>query len=165
MLQVAENKLRNGFACIRPPDHHAERKQAINNVSITVRHLQQYYTDLCKRIVVIDLDVHHKKKTQLCFDADSNVLYISLHWHDNENFYPGSGAVTEVGTREGKGFTVNIPFSGDIIGDAEYLAAWRVIVLPLLNAFKANFTIVSCGFSAPHDHPTGLVGYVKLFIN
>jgi histone deacetylase 4/5 len=36
--QVVEGKLRNGFACIRPPGHHAEREQAMgfcffNNVS------------------------------------------------------------------------------------------------------------------------------------
>lgn len=27
--QVMEGKLRNGFACIRPPGHHAEREQAM----------------------------------------------------------------------------------------------------------------------------------------
>jgi acetoin utilization deacetylase AcuC-like enzyme len=27
--QVMEGKLKNGFACIRPPGHHAEREQAM----------------------------------------------------------------------------------------------------------------------------------------
>lgn len=35
--------------------------------------------------------------------------------------HEGTGAVTEVGVGGGKGTTVNIPFSGDVMGDAEYL--------------------------------------------
>lgn len=46
--QVAESRLRNGFACIRPPGHHAEYNQAmgfcfLNNVAITVKYLQQVF--------------------------------------------------------------------------------------------------------------------------
>jgi acetoin utilization deacetylase AcuC-like enzyme len=162
--QVAEGKLRNGFACIRPPGHHAEREQAMgfcyfNNVSICARYLQQRYGSVCRRIAIIDWDVHHGNGTQLCFESDPSVLYISLHRHDNGNFFPGTGAVTEVGVNEGKGFTVNIPFSGDIMGDAEYLAAWRVLVLPLLEAFKTDFILVSAGFDAARGHAPALGGY------
>lgn len=129
-----------------------------NNVSITVKHLQQRYGEICPRMAIIDWDVHHGNGTQLYFESDPNVLYISLHRHDNGNFFPGTGAVTEVGAGEGKGFTVNIPFSGGIMGDAEYLAAWRVLVLPLLDAFKPSFIIVSCGFDASQGHPAALGG-------
>uniref|UniRef100_A0A1I8EQD4 histone deacetylase n=1 Tax=Wuchereria bancrofti TaxID=6293 RepID=A0A1I8EQD4_WUCBA len=122
-LQVVESRLRNGFACIRPPGHHAECNQAmgfcfLNNVAIT-----------CSRIAIIDWDVHHDNGTQICFEADASVLYLSLH--DNGNFFPGTGAVTEVGVGSGKGYTVNIPFSSEMMDDADYLAAWRVIVAPL----------------------------------
>lgn len=88
------------------------------------------------------------------------MLYLSLHRHDNGNFFPGTGAVTEVGVNEGKGFTVNIPFSGDVMGDAEYLAAWRVLVVPLLEAFKPEFIIVSAGFDAARGHAPALGGFV-----
>jgi acetoin utilization deacetylase AcuC-like enzyme len=42
---VAEGKLKNGFAVIRPPGHHSERDLAMgfcffNNVAIAARHLQ-----------------------------------------------------------------------------------------------------------------------------
>ncbi|KAJ1357854.1 hypothetical protein KIN20_016111 [Parelaphostrongylus tenuis] len=129
--QVAENRLRNGFACIRPPGHHSERDQAMgfcffNNVAITARYLQNKYPQQCARIAIIDWDVHHGNGTQLCFEEDPSVLYLSLHRHDNGNFFPGTGAVTEVGRGAGKGFSVNVPFSGGVMGDADYLAAWRV---------------------------------------
>ena len=161
--QVIEGKIRNGFACIRPPGHHAEREQAMgfcyfNNVSIATRNLQQRYSSQCERIAIIDWDVHHGNGTQLCFESDPSVLYISLHRHDNGNFFPGTGAVTETGKDAGKGFTVNIPFSGDIMGDPEYLAAWRVVVLPLLDSFKPDFIFVSAGFDATKGHSAALGG-------
>lgn len=94
-----------------------------NNVAITARYLQKTYANVCNRIAIVDWDVHHGNGTQLCFESDPNVLYISLHRHDNGNFFPGTGAVTECGVNEGRGFTVNIPFSGDTMGDAEYLVS------------------------------------------
>ncbi|CAG9534480.1 unnamed protein product [Cercopithifilaria johnstoni] len=163
-LQVAESRLRNGFACIRPPGHHAEYNQAmgfcfLNNVAITVKYLQQRCAEQCSRVAIIDWDVHHGNGTQICFEADPSVLYLSLHRHDNGNFFPGTGAVTEVGVGLGKGYTVNIPFSGEMMDDADYLAAWRVIVAPILNQFKPTFIIVSAGFDAAYGHSQALGGY------
>ncbi|VDN06699.1 unnamed protein product [Thelazia callipaeda] len=163
-LQVAESRLRNGFACIRPPGHHAEYDQAMgfcffNNVAISVKYLQQRCAEQCLRIAIIDWDVHHGNGTQICFESDPSVLYLSLHRHDNGNFFPGTGAVTEVGIGAGKGFTVNIPFSGEMMDDADYLAAWRVIVTPILSQFKPNFIMVSAGFDAVHGHSQALGGY------
>ncbi|CAJ0609452.1 unnamed protein product [Cylicocyclus nassatus] len=162
--QVAENRLRNGFACIRPPGHHSERDQAMgfcffNNVAITARYLQHKYPQQCARIAIIDWDVHHGNGTQLCFEEDPNVLYLSLHRHDNGNFFPGTGAVTEIGRGAGKGFSVNVPFSGGVMRDADYLAAWRVIVQPILEQFQPTFILVSAGFDACCGHPNALGGY------
>uniref|UniRef100_A0A8R1HHD2 histone deacetylase n=1 Tax=Caenorhabditis japonica TaxID=281687 RepID=A0A8R1HHD2_CAEJA len=162
--QVAEGRLKNGFACIRPPGHHAEHEQAMgfcffNNVAVTAKVLQTKYPTQCARIAIIDWDVHHGNGTQLSFESDPNVLYISLHRHDNGNFFPGTGSVTEIGKDNGKGFTVNIPFSGDVMRDAEYLAAWRTLVEPVLASFQPNFILVSAGFDATHGHPNALGGY------
>ncbi|KAL3124983.1 hypothetical protein niasHT_009282 [Heterodera trifolii] len=69
--QVMEGKLQNGFACIRPPGHHAEREQAMgfcffNNVAIAARYIQQRFATTCARIAIVDWDVHHGNGTQLC---------------------------------------------------------------------------------------------------
>ncbi|CAD6187283.1 unnamed protein product [Caenorhabditis auriculariae] len=162
--QVAESRLKNGFACIRPPGHHAEKDTAMgfcffNNVAITARYLQQKYPVQCARIAIVDWDVHHGNGTQLCFEEDPFVLYLSLHRHDNGNFFPGTGSVVEVGKGAGKGFTVNVPFSGDVMRDNDYLAAWRGIVLPVLEQYQPTFVLVSAGFDAAHGHPNALGGY------
>ena len=58
---------------------------------------------------------------QNVFEDDKDVLYISLH-RFGRGFYPGSGHCTEVGTGDGKGYTVNIPWHRPGIGDTEYMA-------------------------------------------
>merc|ERR1719228_2412319 len=43
------------------------------------------------------------------------------------------------------------------MGDAEYLAAFRSIVIPVGRSFEPDFVLVSAGFDAArgHDHPIG----------
>lgn len=40
--------------------------------------------------------MHHGNGTQQAFYSDPNVLYLSIHRHDEGNFFPGTGAPTEV---------------------------------------------------------------------
>lgn len=41
-------------------------------------------------------DVHHGNGTQQMFYQDRRVLYLSIHRHDDGNFFPGTGASIEV---------------------------------------------------------------------
>ena len=53
---------------------------------------------------------------------------INIHRYDNGQYFPHTGHATCEGTGEGKGFNINIPFSGSTqaeYGDPEYLAAFR----------------------------------------
>ncbi|EUB63750.1 Histone deacetylase [Echinococcus granulosus] len=112
------------------------------------------------RILIIDWDVHHGNGTQTVFYPDPTVLYISLHRYDDGAFFPGTGALEEIGEGMGVGFTVNIAWpSGITMADAEYLAAFRYIVLPIAREFKPDMILVSCGFDAAPGHPANLGGY------
>jgi len=52
------------------------------------------------RILIVDWAIHHGNGTQKIFYDDPRVLYISIHRHDNGNFYPGTGSSVECGTGE-----------------------------------------------------------------
>lgn len=97
--------------------------------------------------------------TQLIFEEDADVLYLSFHRHDDGNFFPGTGAITDIGVGAGRGATVNVAWSGESMGDAEYLAAWRVVALPILDRFQPDFILVSAGFDAANGHRAALGGY------
>ena len=103
---------------------------------------------LClRRVLIVDWDVHHGNSTQQLFYADPRVLYISLHRYDNGNFFPGTGAPAECGIDRGLGYTVNVAWTGAMMGDAEYLAAFRYVLFTHGFLLFYFFTIV--GSSSP----------------
>ncbi|XP_071212119.1 histone deacetylase 4-like isoform X2 [Salvelinus alpinus] len=164
-FKVAAAELKNGFAVVRPPGHHAEESTPMgfcyfNSVAIAAKLLQQRLS--VSKILIVDWDVHHGNGTQQAFYSDPNVLYLSLHRYDDGNFFPGSGAPDEVGTGAGMGFNVNMAFTGGLeppMGDAEYLAAFRTVVMPIANEFAPDVVLVSSGFDAVEGHASPLGGY------
>uniref|UniRef100_A0A672KGW4 Histone deacetylase 7b n=1 Tax=Sinocyclocheilus grahami TaxID=75366 RepID=A0A672KGW4_SINGR len=107
-------------------------------------------------------DVHHGNGTEEIFYTDPSVLYISLHRYDNGSFFLGNGQPTRVGSDRGKGYNVNVAWSGGLnppMGDAEYLAAFRTVVMPIAHEFSPDVVLVSAGFDAAEGHPEALSGY------
>ncbi|XP_059510542.1 histone deacetylase 9-like [Stegostoma tigrinum] len=163
--KVASGELKNGFAVVRPPGHHAEESTAMgfcffNSVAITAKYLKRKLN--IGKILIVDWDVHHGNGTQQAFYNDPNVLYISLHRYDEGNFFPGSGAPDEVGSGPGEGFTVNIAWTGGLnppMGDVEYLTAFRTVVMPIASEFNPDVVLVSAGFDAVEGHASPLGGY------
>uniref|UniRef100_A0A7N4V623 Histone deacetylase n=2 Tax=Sarcophilus harrisii TaxID=9305 RepID=A0A7N4V623_SARHA len=163
--KVVSGELKNGFAVVRPPGHHAEESTAMgfcffNSVAITAKYLREQLN--VGKILIVDLDVHHGNGTQQAFYADPSILYISLHRYDEGNFFPGSGAPNEVGSGLGEGYNVNIAWTGGLdppMGDVEYLAAFRTVVMPIAREFGPDIVLVSAGFDAVEGHAPPLGGY------
>jgi len=154
---IVSGRVRNGFALVRPPGHHAGVKQAMgfclhNNAAVAALAAKRAGA---KKVLIVDWDVHHGNGTQEIFDGDKTVLYISLHRHEDGNFYPGTGAAHEVGVLDGQGFSVNIPWSRGGVGDDDYIFAFQTVVLPIASEFAADITIISAGFDAARGDPLG----------
>uniref|UniRef100_A0A674AXP0 Histone deacetylase n=1 Tax=Salmo trutta TaxID=8032 RepID=A0A674AXP0_SALTR len=166
-FKVAAAELKNGFAVVRPPGHHAEESTPMgfcyfNSVAIAAKLLQQRLS--VSKILIVDWDVHHGNGTQQAFYSDPNVLYLSLHRYDDGNFFPGSGAPDEV---SGMGFNVNMAFTGGLeppMGDRRFLVSFlafckRTVVMPIANEFAPDVVLVSSGFDAVEGHASPLGGY------
>jgi acetoin utilization deacetylase AcuC-like enzyme len=151
---VNSGKLRNAFALVRPPGHHAERSRAMgfclfNNIAIGARYAQKYLG--LKKILIVDWDLHHGNGTQHSFEDDPTVLYFSTHQYP---FYPGTGSYNEIGTGKGIGFTINVPLSAGY-GDAEYAAIFERVLRPAALEFKPEMILVSAGFDIHEKDPLG----------
>ncbi|XP_029575117.1 histone deacetylase 7 isoform X1 [Salmo trutta] len=164
-FRVAKGELKNGFAVVRPPGHHADPSNPMgfcyfNSVAIAAKQLQQKLS--ANKILIVDWDVHHGNGTQEVFYNDPSVLYISLHRYDDGNFFPGSGGPAEVGSGAGEGFNVNVAWTGGLdppMSDAEYITAFRTVVMPIAQEFSPDVVLVSSGFDAAEGHPAPLGGY------
>jgi acetoin utilization deacetylase AcuC-like enzyme len=152
--RVLGGKDQRALALVRPPGHHAERDRAMgfclfNNIAIGAAHLRARHR--LERVMVMDWDVHHGNGTQHSFARDPGVLFVSTHrWP----FYPGTGALDEVGSGEGQGFTVNLPFPGGY-GDAEYAEAFHAVVAPLALEYEPQAILISAGFDPHRRDPLG----------
>ena len=136
------------FSAMRPPGHHAEPVKAMgfclfSNAAIAAEYARKTYN--LTRIAVLDFDVHHGNGTQAAFYGDGDLYYASTH---EMPLYPGTGAADETGC----GNIFNHPLAAGA-GGAEFLAAWRDVLLPAMLAAKPNLIIISAGFDAHRADP------------
>ena len=157
--KVVRGECQNAIANVRPPGHHAECDQVMgfcffNNVAVAAKVALDKYEGV-NRILIVDWDVHHGNATEHQFDENPNVLYISLHRYDESHFYPGTGHPHSVGSGLGRGYNINIGWNGPGAGDAEYLAAFHQLVMPIGHAFNPDLVFVSAGFDSAKGDPLG----------
>lgn len=96
-----------------------------------------------RRVVYLDLDVHHGDGVEALFYDSDQVLTISMHQHGH-TLFPGTGFPEEMGKGPGKGFAVNIPLAPGT-GDDLYLWVFREIVPPLVHAYDPDVLITQLG--------------------
>ena len=106
---VMAGKVRNAFAAVRPPGHHATPDRGMgfcifNNVAIAARYLQKKHG--IGRVLIVDWDYHHGNGTQDIFYNDGSVFYFSTHHY---GAYPGTGSAAETGRGPGVGKILNVP--------------------------------------------------------
>ena len=79
---VIEGELKNGFALLRPPGHHALANKAMGfclfgNIAIAAK--VSLTEPGIKKVAIVDFDVHHGNGTQALIGEDPNILFISTH--------------------------------------------------------------------------------------
>jgi histone deacetylase 1/2 len=78
------------------------------------------------RVLYIDIDVHHGDGVEEAFYTTDRVMCVSLHKFGD--FFPGTGAIRDVGARAGKYYSVNFPLN-DGIDDASYESIFKPIIV------------------------------------
>jgi acetoin utilization deacetylase AcuC-like enzyme len=149
---VIKGELKNGFALLRPPGHHALANKSMGfclfgNIAIAAKiALTQPGIN---KVAIVDFDVHHGNGTQALIGDDPNILFISSHQYP---FYPGTGSINEIGNGEAEGTVINIPFPAGV-GDNGFRKAYETIVIPSIEKFKPDLILISAGYDAHWDDP------------
>ncbi len=104
-----------------------------------------------KRVVYLDVDVHHGDGVQRAFYEDDRVMTISLH-ETGEILFPGTGFVEELGRGAGLGFSVNVPLF-PLTDDETYLWAFDHVVPPLIEVFRPDVVVTQLGVDTFTDDP------------
>ncbi len=119
-----------------------------SNAAIAARHA---LASGVERVLVLDWDVHHGNGTNEALHDSPEALFVSLHRYP---FYPGTGPLTDVGSGEGEGYSLNLPLPG-ASGEAEWLSLVEHVVAPVVAQFRPELVLVCAGYDAHRDDPLG----------
>jgi acetoin utilization deacetylase AcuC-like enzyme len=117
------------------------------NAAIAARHALDAHA--AQRVFILDWDVHHGNGTNDIFHASPEVLFVSIH---ESPLYPGTGPESDVGSGEGRGFTVNMPVPGRSADD-RWCSLVEHVAVPLARAFEPGLVLVSAGYDAHAADP------------
>ncbi len=124
--------------------HHAMKSAAsgfcyINDITLAILELLRRFA----RVLYIDIDVHHGDGVQEAFYASDRVMTLSFHKY-GDGFFPGTGALDEIGARKGRYFSVNVPLKNGI-DDAGYAYVFQPVVSNTIEYFKPEAIVLQCG--------------------
>jgi acetoin utilization deacetylase AcuC-like enzyme len=100
-------------------------------------------------VFVLDWDVHHGNGTAEIFRYRPDVLFASIH---QGGIYPGTGALGDVGSGPGEGYTINLPVPAGT-GEDVWLSLLEHVVLRVARAFEPDLVLISAGFDAHRLDP------------
>lgn len=130
--------------------HHAKPKRGegfciYNDVAFAAKYLQKNYK--WEKILILDTDAHAGNGTAEYFYEDPQVLFLDIH-QDPRTLYPGTGFIHQLGEKEGRGYTINMPMPPGA-DDQCYALVLEEIIKPVVFDFQPQ-VIIRNGGSDPH---------------
>ena len=123
--------------------HHAKRCEAsgfcyANDIVIGILELLKLYS----RVLYVDIDIHHGDGVEEAFYTSNRVITCSFHKYGN--FFPGTGALDDIGIGRGKYYSVNVPLREGM--DDETLATiFKPVINSIMENYKPKVLVVQCG--------------------
>jgi len=141
-----------GFCALRPAGHHAERDRAMgfclfNNIAVAAELAIRERG--VEKVMIIDWDVHHGNGTAEIFRHRADVLVTGIH---QAGLFPGTGALADSGSGDGRGYTVNLPVPPGS-GPETWLSLMEHLIVPIGADFRPELILISAGFDAHEDDP------------
>lgn len=124
--------------------HHAKKLEPsgfcyANDIVLAILEMLRVYL----RVMYIDIDLHHGDGVQEAFNMTDRVMTVSFHKFNGE-FFPGTGAIDEVGIGRGLNYAVNVPLK-DGIDDELYVALYKLVIEPLVAKFQPEVIVQQNG--------------------
>lgn len=124
--------------------HHAKKTMPsgfcyVNDIVLAILNMLRVYP----RVLYIDIDLHHGDGVQEAFYTTDRVMTVLFHKYNGE-FFPGTGNFDEVGVKEGKHYSINVPLK-DGIDDDSYVRLFKAVMEPLITSFQPSAIVQQCG--------------------
>ncbi|OLN81864.1 Histone deacetylase RPD3 [Colletotrichum chlorophyti] len=152
--------------------HHAKKSEAsgfcyVNDIVLGILELLRFK----KRVLYIDIDVHHGDGVEEAFYTTDRVMTVSFHKYGE--YFPGTGELRDIGIGQGKHYAVNFPLR-DGIDDASYKSIFEPVIEHVMKFYQPEAVVLQCGgdslsgdrlgcFNLSMEGHANCVAYVKSF--
>ena len=139
-VQLATNQ---ADVCINWSLHHAKKSEAsgfcyINDIVLAILELLKVHA----RVLYVDIDVHHGDGVEEAFYCTDRVMTFSLHKYGD--FFPGTGHSSDVGAKDGAGFSVNAPLNSGMT-DETYRELFQPVMDKIMTVYQPGAVVLQCG--------------------
>ena len=123
--------------------HHAKKCEAsgfcyANDIVLAILELLKHH----KRVLYIDIDIHHGDGVEEAFYTTDRVLTVSFHKFGE--YFPGTGDVKDVGYGQGKYYAINFPLK-DGMDDASYQSIFKPVIARIMEVYQPSAIVLQCG--------------------
>ncbi|KAI5865803.1 hypothetical protein GGS23DRAFT_355558 [Durotheca rogersii] len=152
--------------------HHAKKSEAsgfcyVNDIVLGILELLRFN----KRVLYVDIDVHHGDGVEEAFYTTDRVMTVSFHKYGE--YFPGTGELRDVGIGQGKYYAVNFPLR-DGIDDTSYKSIFEPVIASVMEFYNPDAVVLQCGgdslsgdrlgcFNLSMDGHANCVKYVRSF--
>ncbi|KAL9641446.1 hypothetical protein ABK040_013372 [Willaertia magna] len=132
--------------------HHARKSRAagfcyINDIVLLILQIKK------KKVMCIDIDVHHGDGVQEAFYNSDRVLTVSFHQY-GQGLYPGTGYIDDIGQGKGKYRNINVPLKAGL-NDEQFQYLFKEIISKYVDSFKPDVLILVSGTDGLNGDPLG----------
>ncbi|CAK7201086.1 histone deacetylase [Sporothrix eucalyptigena] len=123
--------------------HHAKKSEAsgfcyVNDIVLAIIELLRFN----KRVLYIDIDVHHGDGVEEAFYTTDRVMTVSFHKYGE--YFPGTGELRDIGIGTGKNYAVNFPLR-DGIDDTSYKTIFEPVIDAVMKYYQPDAVVLQCG--------------------
>ncbi|KAI1827825.1 hypothetical protein F4861DRAFT_491360 [Xylaria intraflava] len=123
--------------------HHAKKSEAsgfcyVNDIVLGILELLRFN----KRVLYVDIDVHHGDGVEEAFYTTDRVMTVSFHKYGE--YFPGTGELRDVGIGAGKYYAVNFPLR-DGIDDSSYKSVFEPVISNVMEFYNPDAVVLQCG--------------------
>lgn len=123
--------------------HHAKKSEAsgfcyVNDIVLSILELLKYH----KRVLYIDIDIHHGDGVEEAFYTTDRVMTVSFHKYGE--YFPGTGGINDVGVGSGKNYALNFPLH-DGIDDDTFQSIFQPVIQRVMEAYQPGAIVLQCG--------------------
>lgn len=135
--------------------HHAHHDHAsgfciLSDIALAIKTLK---ANGHRRVMYIDIDVHHGDGVEALFRSDPDVLTLSFH-ESGAWLFPGTGNVQDRGTAIAENSVWNVPFAPNTGGDV-WCSTIQYVTEQVMQSFLPDAIVLQLGADALAEDPLG----------